>query len=270
MSKLEHQMQLEKLFNKNQLMPRMRKEFEECDTLDFAAFAKSINIDLAFVIDAMVQMALHKRADLPTMVGTLRHHCGTAQQVADNLLKMAEEDAFHFDPTIDKFIVIYGISEDVQHELDSYQYPLPMVVEPKTLTNNYGTGYFTSKGSVILKKNHTDDDICLDHLNRMNKIPLAINWDVARMIKNDWSNLDKPKEGETHKEYEKRVRAFKKYDRTAHEVMGLLTQEGNRFFLTHRPDKRGRTYCQGYHVSYQGTSWNKATLEFADKEYIDD
>lgn len=269
MSTIEHQMHLEKLYNKNQLLPRMRQEFEENSDIDFKAFFAHIGIDYKFGIDAMVQMALHKRADLPTLVGTLRHHCKSAQEVADNLFKMASEDCFNFDPTIDKFIVIYTISDDVQHELDSFQYPLPMVVRPKLLTKNYGTGYFTCNKSVILKKNHTDDDICLDHLNRMNKIPLSINWDVAHMVKNEWANLDKPKEGETRQEFEKRVRAFQKYDRTAHEVMGLLTQEGNKFYLTHRPDKRGRTYSQGYHVNYQGTSWNKAVLEFAEKEVID-
>jgi DNA-directed RNA polymerase len=41
---------------------------------------------------------------------------------------------------------------------------------------------------------------------------------------------------------------------------------GNRFWLTHKYDKRGRTYCQGYHVSYQGNDYNKACIEFADGE----
>lgn len=87
MSTIEHQMHLEKLYNKNQLLPRMRQEFEENSGIDFKAFFAHIGIDYKFGIDAMVQMALHKRADLPTLVGTLRHHCKSAQEVADNLLR---------------------------------------------------------------------------------------------------------------------------------------------------------------------------------------
>ena len=73
-------------------------------------------------------------------------------------------------------------------------------------------------------------------------------------------------EGETRADFEKRRRAFEKYDRTAKDVIGLLQQEGSEFYLTHKYDKRGRTYCQGYHVTYQGAPWNKAVIEFADQE----
>lgn len=266
---IDHQMQLEKLFNKNQLIPRMRAEFEESEDINFKGFFESIGIPVKFGIDAMVQMALHKRADLPTLVGSLWHHYEDAQVVVDYLFKMATEDCFDFDPSIDKFIVRYGISEDVQLELEAFQYPLPMVVQPRPVLTNRDIGYLTSKGSIILKKNHTEDDVCLDHINRMNSIPLSINWDVANMVKNEWRNLDKKKDDETHEEFKKRVRAFEKYDRTAKDVMELLTKEGNRFHLTHKYDKRGRTYSQGYHVNYQGTSWNKAVLEFADKELVE-
>lgn len=264
-----HQMQLEQLFDKNQLMPRMRKEFTESEDIDFKAFFEHIGVNYKFGIDAMVQMALHKRCDVPTLIGTMRKHCNSAQEAADNLLKMAEQDCFDYDPVSDKFVVRYGITEDVQAELERFQYPLPMVVPPAKLKNNFDTGYLTRRASIILKKNHTDDDVCLDHLNRMNCIPLSINWDVANVVKNEWRNLDKPKDGETKAEFDKRKRAFEKYDRSAHEVMHLITEKGNRFYLTHRPDKRGRTYSQGYHCNYQGTSWNKAVLEFADKEFIE-
>ena len=33
--------------------------------------------------------------------------------------------------------------------------------------------------------------------------------------------------------------------------------------------KRQRVYCQGYHVSYMGNSWNKACIQFANKEIVD-
>lgn len=269
-SSIEHQMQLETLFNKNQLIPRMRKEFEDSEDLDFVGFFKSIDIDPKLAVDAMVQIALHKRADLPTMIGSLMSHSNDAQHIADTLLKMAENDCFDYDPSIDKFVVIYEMSDDVQMELEAFQYPLPIVSKPKEVKKNTDTGYYVGKGSIILKKNHHEMNVCLDHINRMNNQRLCINWDVANFVKNEWSHLDKPKEGESKQEFEKRVRAFQKYDRTAKEVMELVTKEGNNFSLGHKYDKRGRTYSQGYHINYQGTSWNKAVIEFADKELVND
>jgi DNA-directed RNA polymerase len=38
--------------------------------------------------------------------------------------------------------------------------------------------------------------------------------------------------------------------------------------MTHKYDKRGRTYSQGYHIQPQGSDWNKAVIEFADKEIV--
>ncbi len=51
--------------------------------------------------------------------------------------------------------------------------------------------------------------------------------------------------------------------------MGFLMMHSNVFHMTHKYDKRGRTYSQGYHVNYQGNPWNKACIEFADKEVVD-
>ena len=269
-SSIEHQKQLETLFNKNQLIPRMRKEFEDSEEIQFTKYFEHIGIDPKLGIDAMVQIALHKRADIPTMVGSLMNNSQDAQYIADTLLKMAEHDCFDFDPSIDKFIVIYEISDDVQLELEAFQYPLPIVSEPREVKDNRGSGYWNTKGSIILKKNHHEMDVCLDHINRMNNQRLSINWDVAKFVKNSWANLDKPKEGESRQDFQKRVRAFEKYDRTAKDVMELVTKEGNNFSLDHKYDKRGRTYSQGYHINYQGTSWNKAVIEFAEKELVND
>ena len=143
-----------------------------------------------------------------------------------------------------------------------------MIVLPKELKTNTDTGYFTSKNSVILKNNHHDDDVCLDHLNNMNRIKLKLNNDVTSFVKNSWKNLDKPKPNEDRIEYNKRVRAFEKYDRTVYDVIAHLSIVSDEFYLTHKYDKRGRVYCQGYHVTYQGNQWNKAVIEFAKEEHV--
>lgn len=265
---VDHQMQLEKLFNKNQLMSRLRQEFTEAEEGLFVKFCEHQDIDVKFGIDLLSQMALHKRCDLETLVGCLRNHFPTAQEVVDEIIKCAEADLVTYKVQLRQFIVIYEITADVQAELDRFQYPLPMIVPPKEVKNNKQSGYLCNNSSLILKNNHHDDDICLDHINRMNKIQLKLNMDTATMVQNSWSNLDKPKMGESREEFQKRVRAFNKYDETVHDVMAVLLDQSDVFYLTHKYDKRGRTYCQGHHVTYQGNAWNKAVIEFANEEEV--
>lgn len=265
---LEHQIQLEKLFSKNQLLPRIRAEFLDCPAFNFANFLVEVGVPIAFGIDMLVYIALHKRANLSTMVGCLRHHCSTAQEVVDLLLRSAEHNLLSYDVSTYTFIVNFTLTAEVQAELDMFQFPLPMVVEPKEVNSNRDTGYLTTGGSIILRNNYHNDDVCLDHINRMNKIQFVINPVTAKLVHNRWRNLDKPKQGESTEEFQRRKKAFEKYDCTARAVIDLLQQEGNTFYLTHKYDKRGRTYCQGYHVTYQGAPWNKAVLEFVNKEII--
>jgi hypothetical protein len=133
---------------------------------------------------------------------------------------------------------------------------------------NRETGYYLSKNSLILRKNHHEGDICLDHINRVNDIKFTINYDTAHMVRNQWRNIDKPKEGESRADFQRRLKAFEKYDRSSKEVIEKLLQYGNEFWLTHKYDKRGRVYCQGYHINYQGAPWNKAVIELADREVV--
>lgn len=263
-----HQIELEKLFSKNQLIPRIRAEFQNCEAMNFSDYLLEKEIPIPFGMDLLTQMALHKRATLPTLVGLLYHHFNDAQVTTDMIAKATMADLVDWSPSLALFIVKFTISADVQEELDRFQYPLPMVVEPKPLRTNRDTGYFLGSGSVILRNNHHEDDVCLDHLNRMNTIKLTINQDVVRMVKNSWKSLDKSKEGETKDEFDRRRKAFAKYDRTSKDVITLLMKENDHFHLTHKYDKRGRTYACGYHINTQGNPWSKAIVEFAHKELI--
>lgn len=268
----QYQIDMEKLFNNNQLIPRIRSEFTSAK-FNFRKHMIDNHIDTDFGFDLLVQMVLHKRTTLPVLVGILRKHFKghkrASQLTADLILRCVEADLVDWSPGLEQFILRFDISEDVQNELDRYQYPLPMIVHPKKINSNEDTGYFTSTNSVILKyNNHHEEDVCLEHLNKMNDIQLRINSETAVMIKNSWRNLDKPKDGEDRKDYIKRLKAFEKYDRTAFDVMAHLEISGNVFWLTHKYDKRGRVYAQGYHINYQGNAWNKAVIEFANGELV--
>ena len=264
----EVQRNLEQLFHKNQLFPRIKAEFVS-SPLQFRNIFERAGIPEAFGYDLLVQMVLHKRTKLPVLCAILRRHLNNNMQAtADMILKAAYADLVDYQVQQDIFIVAYDITADVQHEIDLYQYPLPMIVKPKELKSNRDSGYLTSRDSIILRDNHHMDDVCLDHMDDINSTALSINLDVLKTIKNSWRNLEAPKPDEERSDYYKRVKAFEKYDSCSKEVMEHLVLHGNRFHLTHRYDKRGRVYCQGYHVNYQGNPWNKAVVEFADKEYL--
>ena len=267
--KMRKQIELERLFNKNQLLSRIRKEFTDCKDFNFTEYIRARAIPIEFGLDVLVQMALHKRATLPTLVGIMRPYFGDAQVTADMLYKCAVADLMDWDPKSEQFIVRFEISDDVQEELDLFQFPLPMVVRPRRVTNNKQSGYVLGGGSLILRHNHHDDDICLDHINRANGIRFVIDHKTARMVKNQWRNLDKPKPGETKEDFNRRKKAFDKYDRNTKAVMDILGESSEDFYLTHKYDKRGRTYCQGYHITYQGSPWNKAVIQLVDKEIVD-
>jgi len=265
-----HQLLLEQLYDKHQLFPRVRQAFRECESLDFTEVMRSAAIPEDFGFDLLAQMAVRKRANVATLVGCLHHHLDDSQATASMLERAVNANLVAWSNRDQQFIVIYEINQRLQNELDKYQFPLPMVVPPNRLEHNLHSGYLTRKESVILRDNHHDDDVCLDHLNRVNAMKLAINLDVAITIQNKWRGIDRKKHDESWEEFQKRRKAFEKYDRMAKEIIETLIKEGNEIYLTHKYDKRGRTYCMGFHITYQGTDWNKAVIEFADKEVLTD
>lgn len=274
------QIELEELYNKNQALPRLRQIFRDPTVADYC---EDMDIPEDFAADCLAQMVLHKRAKISTLVGILRHHfqedrdaiptVEELQSCADMIMHMAACNLLTWDSFSGQMIMLLDVTQDVYDDLDRYEHPLPMVVSPQILQTNRDKGYYSvlsRKGSVILGKgtNHHDDDVCLDHLNRVNQVPLTVNVDTMNMVQNSWRNLDHQKEGETREKFEKRVKAFEKFDRTAKDVLSHLYTTGNRFYLTHNYDTRGRCYARGYHVNPQGNGWSKAVVEFADPEVV--
>jgi hypothetical protein len=150
-NKYERQIQLEELYNKNQLIPRIKKEFTDSE-LGFGQYFFEAGIDEDFGYAVLTQMALHKRCDIPTLLGCVSHVLEDAQASANMLERCVNADLLDYHEDLDVLIVKYEIADEVQHELDQFQFPLPMVVKPERLTENSMTGYLDSKGSVISKE----------------------------------------------------------------------------------------------------------------------
>ena len=160
----------------------------------------------------------------------------------------------------------------------------PMLCEPKELRNNRESGYLTFNDSLILGSgNHHEGNICLDVLNRMNQVKLKLDTDFLCKIEEDPNSeftIEKIKEaawerGEVISDHEAMERVeqqkenWKNFKQQSYEFYALIAKCGNTFHLTHKVDKRGRIYSQGYHMNTQGTSFKKAMIEFAEQEIVE-
>ena len=262
----EKQIRLEEMFHKNQEYSVLKKEFSDPEII---SELEKIGIPISFGIKVLIATYQNKRIDIPTLGGMLINNY-KPKEISEYLLKLAESNLIDYDPNSEQFVTIFDIDPKVKKEIDMYQFPLPMIVEPKKIKNNHTNGYLkVNNTSLLLNHSYHNEDICLDHINRVNRIPLTINLDVAYNVKNQWKNLDKRTPKESQMQFRNRVKAFEKYMHTAYTVMEVLNQEGNKIYLPHAYDKRGRTYSRGYHVLDQGNDWNKACVEFFHKEFID-
>lgn len=262
---VQAQIAIEKENSKNFLIPRLLEELKAGGVKEFI---ENNDLDPRAGMYAVAQLMLHRRCDVSTLVGMVRSYFSTSQEAADFLSKLVDINLIGWDEAYYSFVTRATIPDSLQLELDRFQYPMPMVIEPKKVSSNKEYGYYSIRGSILLGGRSTNKDVCLDHINRMNWIPLTIDKDIASMVHQSWRSLDKPKEGETWDDYRKRLTAFNKYDRVSREVIDRLLEISDKIYLTHRYDERGRTYCQGYHVNYQGHDWNKAVIHFHNEELV--
>lgn len=137
----------------------------------------------------------------------------------------------------------------------------PLVCEPDELTSNYDSGYFTHNDCLVLgKRNGHSGDLCLDVLNKQNKVPMTLDLDFLRTVEEmPTKPLDTPMKAQQWMQF--KTESYERYK--------LIANQGNRFYLTNKYDMRGRLYAQGYHISHMGASFKKAMVEFADKEMVD-
>ena len=136
---------------------------------------------------------------------------------------------------------------------------VPDITE-KFPVNRQPVKYKNNKGCLLGSPfNRHKGNICLSHLNRMSSIPLKLNWSVIINCK------EEPKEIPANKQQRKQWNQFVKDSKEYYENIGLDT-----FYLKHAYDSRGRCYCVGYCVNYQGAAFKKAIVKLANKEVCND
>lgn len=170
------------------------------------------------------------------------------------------------------------LDEDSQAVIDRCMYMPPMIEKPQKLKTNRSSGYITLQGeSLILggAVNHHNGNICLDVLNTMNSVPLSINTQfIAEVQEEPSSDLFEVENAERYSPAEvQEIIRLNLQNWNSHLVLAkalyeLLVNRDNKFYMTHKVDKRGRIYAQGHHVNPMGSSYKKAMVELAKKQKV--
>lgn len=198
-----------------------------------------------FVYEFLFQLILRKRIDILTLAGLMRGLVGSGIEAIRNAVFVLNNGLALYDPIREQFVVKVDIPEEVQEEIDRYGYPLPMITKPRWIKHNKQTGYLTLTGSLLLKGNHHDEDINVDHLNRVNRIPLRTNFDAYEHTELVWDNMEKPDDIYELGKYNKKIKAYEKFKKDANTLILMMHKLSDTYYLTHKYDKRGRVYCQG-------------------------
>ncbi len=230
------------------------------------------NMDVReLVMDILVGTAYYMRPELFTSVSAqiaarlkFSDKAEAIATVAELLAVLCQTDAFDIDKT-DKMASLtlvsrFNLPVNLVDFIENSQYLPPMVCKPLELTHNFSSGYLTHNDTLILGTgNHHDGDICLDVLNLMNSVPLRLDTDFLCKVEEE--PTFELKDQETTDQWN----IFKKQ---SYKFYNLMVQCGNKFYLTHKVDKRGRIYSMGYHITTQGTAFKKASIELAHEEIV--
>lgn len=231
------------------------------------------NIDIpALVGDMFVGVAYYQRPELFTSVSSqmaarlkFSDKVDAIASTAELLAVLCDTDVFDIEKEskMASLMVVSRIplEERLVEFIENSQYLPPMVCEPLPLTHNFSSGYLTHNDSLILGSgNHHDGDICLDVLNTMNRVALKLDTDFLSTVEEmPTFEMDTQEKADNWINFKKQSYHF----------YSLMANQGNRFYLNHKVDKRGRIYAHGYHISTQGSAFKKAMLEFTDEELVE-
>lgn len=230
------------------------------------------NLDVPdMVLDILVGVAYSQKPELFTAVSAqlaarlkFSDRTEAITTVAELLAVLCATDAFDITKADRSASLMVEsripLGDNLKVFIENSQYLPPMVCEPLELTHNYSSGYLTHNDSLVLGSgNHHDGDLCLDVLNRMNKVALKLDTDFLSTVEEDPTFELDSQEKEDH---------WRDFKRQSYEFYSLMVQCGNKFYLTHKVDKRGRIYAQGYHITTMGTSFKKAQLDLANEEIV--
>lgn len=256
----ELQIKYEHMFDKKQTRDLIRQRFSEVFE------PEDTNIDLKCDILGIVALRTSKTS-ISALIEILANRLNleeSTEEIMKAIVELIEKKLLSYEYDNKGRLYVngkYELDDEDLNLIDQYQYKIPLLVKPLPLNqknNNRGNGYYLNgSDSLILNTYHTYD---IDHkvLERFNNIPYCINLSLMRNIRNMWKKMDK----------EETIKNFDRFEKGVFDISSILLNNGNKFYFTHKYDKRGRIYCCGYHLNIQGNAYAKAQLELANKHTI--
>lgn len=228
------------------------------------------------ILDILGLLALRPRLGLNACIEMLLDKGNLANSIEQilSIVKYGSNTYWELEINRDKLYLnqLYQPTEDVINRIKEFQYLIPMLVSPLITNennNNRGSGYLTiGSDSLILGGVHHSRDIDSTILDRYNQIPLELNQELMMLVRNNWKSLNEPSKEDL--DYKTKLKAFEDYEKQVYFTSAILINNGNKFYLTHKYDKRGRVYSCGYSVNTQGNSYAKASINLANKQLVTD
>ena len=246
------------------------------------------NMNLQKVVESLLVDVLMLRKpttlnNMATMIGASLGFKEAAQGItlAGEIIAVLAEMGFYSllkrHPNSSYYIVPNVFLDDEERLIaERGMYMPPLVERPKKLRENYDTPFQSLPSeSLILKKNHHDNEISLDVLNNQNYIPLTLNLDFLNEVEEvPTFDLDHIKGIELvpHNIAQDMLRMQKNnwelHLEQSNFVYQTMYDAGNKFYVPNKVDKRGRIYAQGHHINPMGASYKKACTELFHKKPV--
>lgn len=171
---------------------------------------------------------------------------------------------------MDKYLYLVCI-RDLTTKTDNYAHVLPSL-EYEPVKSNRGAGYQTVPFHIITGgrlKQH-DEEVCLDHINRLNATSYSIDRRVWWYIRPKFDKARKKVKGtnrkENNAELSRRKDQFELRVAQTPDRLDLLMDAGNKFHYKNYYCTRGRTYIKAYHFDFVGDKYMRALISTSTRE----
>ena len=150
------------------------------------------------------------------------------------------------------------LKKDILTEVAKASCLPPLLTQPTTVTSNHSSGHLTINKPLILgSQNSGEVKQNLHFINTVNSTEFSLNTGILGYLEES----SKPLKG-------KDKQAFNRHVEVSDLAYEYIIANGNKFYLTHNYDNRGREYCDNWQVNYQGTDYKKALIHLNKKEVI--
>lgn len=228
------------------------------------------------VQDLLVVIQLNSGLQIQSILGQLVHKVGLGE--IQSIITLAEVVSFLeprelvsiLHPTKEnkqrhmKLFSMFNLTDDTNYNIES-RFFLPPSFTPlePVVKNRQRVRIGEGNESMLMGKSlsYHEKDICLDVLNLSNAVPLSLNIELLDSLREETTaDLDsEDKQGQWDIFREQSISIYKL----------MVLNHKNKFHIPHKPDSRGRLYCCGYQISYQGAPYKKASICFHEETVIE-